>query len=99
MNPEYIGNLDLLTATQRKAEKDLDKKPEELLADVKNKGRGKNSSLRKHLRKKGSKNIIDEKRLKIMELRKSQSQKAIKAAETQLGPALGRFAKKGATKE
>lgn len=99
LNPEYIGNLDLLTAAQRKAEKDLDKKPEELLADVKNRGRGKNSSLRKHLRKKGSKNIIDEKRLKIMELRKSQSQKAIKAAETQLGPALGRFAKKGATKE
>jgi len=96
LNPEYIGNLDLLSAEQRKAEKDLDKAPAELLADVKNRGRGKNSSLRKYLRKKGSRNIIDEKRLKIMELRKNQSEKRIKAAEQELGPALGRFAKKGA---
>ena len=55
-------------------------------------GRGKNSSLRKYLRKKGSRNIIDERRLKIEELRKSQSerqQKKLKAAEEELGPALG----------
>ncbi|KFX87818.1 hypothetical protein O988_09272, partial [Pseudogymnoascus sp. VKM F-3808] len=95
LNPEFIGNLNLQTDEQRKAEKDLDKAPAELLADVKNRGRGKNSSLRKYLRKKGGRNIIDEKKLKIMELRNSQSEKKIKEAEQVLGPALGRFAKKG----
>jgi U3 small nucleolar RNA-associated protein 7 len=99
LNPGYIGNLDLLSAEQRKAEKDLDKKPADPIADIKNRGRGKNSSLRKYLRKKGSRNIIDERRLKIEELRKSQSQKQmerLKATEEELGPALGRFTRKGA---
>jgi len=97
LNPDYIGNLDLMSAEQRKAEKDLDKKPVDPIADVKNRGRGKNSSLRKYLRKKGSRNIIDERRLKIEELRKSQSerqQKRQKVAEEELGPALSRFARK-----
>ncbi|KAK2627532.1 hypothetical protein QTJ16_003498 [Diplocarpon rosae] len=97
LNPEYIGNLDLLTAEQRKAEKDLDKKPVDPLANVKNRGRGKNSSLRKYLRKQGSRNIIDERRLKIEEMKKSQDgkeQKRLKEAENQLGPALSRFATK-----
>jgi U3 small nucleolar RNA-associated protein 7 len=97
LNPEYIGNLDLLSAEQRKAEKDLDKKPEDPIADIKNRGRGKNSSLRKYLRKKGSRNIVDERRLKIEELRKSQSvreNKKLQDQEAELGPALGRFARK-----
>ncbi|RFU25400.1 hypothetical protein B7463_g10935, partial [Scytalidium lignicola] len=99
LNPEYIGNLDLLSAEQRKAEQDLDKKPVDLIADIKNRGRGKNSSLRKYLRKKGSKNIIDQRRLKIEELRKSQMERQknrLKDTEEELGPALGRFARKGA---
>jgi U3 small nucleolar RNA-associated protein 7 len=99
LNPEYIGNLDLLSAAQRKAEKDLDKKPADPIADIKNRGRGKNSSLRKYLRKKGGRNVIDERRLRIEELRKSQSerqQKKLKAAEEELGPALGRFVRKTA---
>ena len=63
----------------------------------KNRGRGKNSSLRKHLRKKGSKNIIDEKRVKIEELRKAQMDRRNRKHEAtaeELGPALGRFARK-----
>jgi U3 small nucleolar RNA-associated protein 7 len=99
LNPEFIGNLDLASAEQRKAEKDLDKKPVDPIADIKNRGRGKNSSLRKYLRKKGSRNIIDERRLKIEELRKSQNerqQEKLKATAEELGPALGRFARKGA---
>ncbi|KAH6721954.1 putative U3 small nucleolar RNA-associated protein 7 [Leptodontidium sp. MPI-SDFR-AT-0119] len=98
LNPEYIGNLDLLTAEQRKAEKDLDKKPVDPVADVKNRGRGKNSSLRKYLRKQGSRNIIDERRLKIEEMKKNQSErqkKKLQEAEQELGPALSRFARKG----
>ena len=99
LNPDYIGNLDLRSEEQRKAERDLDKKPVDPIADIKNRGRGKNSSLRKYLRKKGSKNIIDERRLKIEELRKAQSEKhhqRLKATEEELGPALSRFARKGA---
>lgn len=99
LNPDYIGNLDLRSEEQRKAEKDLDKKPVDPIADIKNRGRGKNSSLRKYLRKKGSKNIIDERRMKIEELRKAQNEKhhqRLKATEEELGPALSRFARKGA---
>jgi U3 small nucleolar RNA-associated protein 7 len=99
LNPDYIGNLDLRSEEQRKAEKDLDKKPVDPIADIKNRGRGKNSSLRKYLRKKGSRNIIDERRLKIEELRKAQSEKhhqRLKVTEEELGPALSRFARKGA---
>lgn len=76
LNPNYIGNLDLTSHEQRQMEKDLDK-PKNTLSVIKNRGRGKNSSLRKYLRKKGSKNVIDERRLRIEELRKKQSQKAI----------------------
>jgi U3 small nucleolar RNA-associated protein 7 len=99
LNPDYIGNLDLMSAEQRKAEQDLDKKPVDPIADIKNRGRGKNSSLRKYLRKKGSKNIVDEKRMRIEELRKSQHEKQkkrLKETEEKLGPALSRFARKGA---
>ncbi|CAL3973553.1 unnamed protein product [Diplocarpon coronariae] len=95
LHPEYIGNLDVLTAEQRKAEKDLDKKPVDPVADVKNRGRGKNSSLRKYLRKQGSRNIIDERRLRIEEMRKRQNgkeQKRHEEAGNELGPALSRFA-------
>lgn len=99
LDPDYIGNLDLKSAEERKQEKDLDKKPADIVADVKNRGRGKNSSLRKYLRKKGSRNIVDERRLKIEELRKTQNlaqRKKLKASEEQLGPALARFARKAA---
>jgi U3 small nucleolar RNA-associated protein 7 len=99
LNPDYIGNLDLASAEQRKAEKDLDKKPVDPIADIKNRGRGKNSNLRKYLREKGGRNIIDEKRLRIEALRKSQTdrqQKKLKESQEDLGPALGRFAREGA---
>ncbi|RAL65855.1 hypothetical protein DID88_005518 [Monilinia fructigena] len=97
LDPNYIGNLDLRSDEQRKAEKDLDKKPEDPMAKIKNRGRGKNSSLRKYLRKKSSRGIIDEQRDRIEELRKSQMQREknrLKTTEEELGPALGRFAKK-----
>ncbi|KAM3075344.1 putative U3 small nucleolar RNA-associated protein 7 [Clarireedia jacksonii] len=99
LDPNYIGNLDLRSDEQRKAEKDLDRKPEDPMAKIKNKGRGKNSSLRKYLRKKSSRGIIDDQRIRIEELRKSQMQKdknRLKSSEAELGPALGRFAKKSA---
>ena len=97
LNPDYVGNLDLASAATRKKEADLDRKPEDPLLTLKNRGRGKNSSLRKYLRKKGKKNVIDETRLKVEALRASQNKRArthLKKHEEELGPALARFAPK-----
>ena len=98
LNPNYVGNLDLVSAAERKKEADLDRKPEDPVAKLRNRGRGKNSSLRKHLRKKGKRNVIDETRLKIDALRMEQNKKArttLKKHEEDLGPGLARFARKG----
>lgn len=98
LNPDFVGNLDLASAADRKKEADLDKKPDDPVLALKNRGRGKNSSLRKHLRKKGKRNVIDEQRLRIDALRMEQNKKArphLKKHEEDLGPALARFAKKG----
>ena len=97
LNPEFVGRLDLASAEQRKLEADLDRRPEDPVLKLKNKGRGKNSSLRKHLRKKGKRNIIDEQRLKIDALRLEQnkrSSKHLKKREEDVGLALARFARK-----
>ena len=98
LTPDFIGNLDSASAAQREKERDLDRKPEDPIEDLKNRGRGKNSSLRKYLRKKGTKNVIDERKVRIQELRKEQARKQKEAqgkGDKELGPALARFAKKG----
>lgn len=97
LNPDFVGNLDLASAASRQREKDLDREPEDLVAKLKNRGRGKNSSLRKHLRKKGTKNIIDERRLRIQDMMKVQNardQKRVQEKKDDFGPALARFATK-----
>ncbi|KAI4177411.1 MAG: hypothetical protein LQ343_000392 [Gyalolechia ehrenbergii] len=100
LNPDYIGRLDLVSAAQRRKEQDLDRKPEDPLKSLKEKarGRGKNSSLRKYLRKKGTKNVVDEKRLQVEDLRKQRDREARgvfkKRKRDELGPALGRFVRK-----
>ena len=108
LDPDYIGKLDLSSAAQRKkaeAEAKAERAGAGADADpaaalkVKNRGRGKNSSLRTYLRKRGARNVVDEKRLRVEALRKDQARKErtkLKAKETELGPALARFAKKGA---
>lgn len=94
LNPDFVGNLDLRSAEEREREKDLDRRPDDPIEDIKNKMRGKNSSLSKYLRKKGNRNVIDEKRMRILELRKQQNEKRVKETKEDLGPALGRFARK-----
>ncbi|KAL8708555.1 MAG: hypothetical protein Q9220_006608 [cf. Caloplaca sp. 1 TL-2023] len=100
LNPDFVGRLDLASAAQRKQEQDLDRKPEDPLKSLKEKarGRGKNSSLRKHLRKKGTKNVIDENRLKVNEMRLQRDREARgvvkKKKRDELGPALSRFVRK-----
>lgn len=104
LDPESVGNLDTASHEQRQREKDLDRKSgneaeKHRIEQLKNRGRGKNSSLRKHLRKKGNKNVIDEHRMRVMELRDKQRQQAKEIREgkqvEQLGPALSRFSRKG----
>ncbi|EME48644.1 hypothetical protein DOTSEDRAFT_141890 [Dothistroma septosporum NZE10] len=104
LDPNFVGNLDTASHEQRQREKDLDRKSgaeadKERIEDLKNRGRGKNSSLRKYLRKKGNKNVIDEHKMRVMEMREKQRQRAKEIKEgkqaKELGPALSRFARKG----
>jgi U3 small nucleolar RNA-associated protein 7 len=97
LDPNFIGSLDSRSHEQRTREKDLDSPAIDPLAKLKerNRGRGKNSALRRHLRKKGGKNIIDEKRVRMEEMKKERAdrEKAKASKEkVELGPALARFA-------
>lgn len=97
LNPDFIGSLDLVSNKKRQEERDLDNKPEDTIEKLKNRGRGRNSALRKYLRKKGHNNVIDDKRLKAESLRKEHAVRAkekLRKEKAGLGPALGRFAKK-----
>ena len=98
LDPNFIGTLDIRSAEQRARDKDLDapSREAEQMAKLKerNRGRGKNSALRRHLRKKGGKNIIDEKRVRMEQMRveKADREKERRTGEKMdLGPALGRF--------
>lgn len=98
LNPEFVGNLDQRSEEQRKLDRDLDAKPEDPVQKLKNRGRGRNSALRKYLRKSGQKNVIDEKRLRIEAALKEQNQRddeKVKRQKEEYGPALARFARKG----
>ncbi|EHK47072.1 hypothetical protein TRIATDRAFT_45960 [Trichoderma atroviride IMI 206040] len=97
LDPNFVGNIDLRSDAQRKAEKDLDAKPADIAEEIRNRARGKNGALKKYLRKQRKRNIIDEKRMRVDELWKEQQKKNDKKrqeVEEDLGPALSRFAKK-----
>ncbi|KAF2712165.1 BING4CT-domain-containing protein [Pleomassaria siparia CBS 279.74] len=98
INPNFVGNLDLASEEQRKREKAADMRPEDKVAEMKKKGRGRNSALRRHLRKNGQSNIIDETKVRAREAMKSRDKKEIekvKKLKKEYGPALERFARKG----
>ncbi|KAL2259488.1 hypothetical protein VTK26DRAFT_6829 [Humicola hyalothermophila] len=97
IDPNFIGNLDLRSEQQRKADRDLDAPAVDIVEEIRNRARGKNTALKKYLRKQRKKNIIDEKRLRAEELYKEmQAKQDQKHQERQaeLGPALARFARK-----
>ena len=99
LDPNFVGNLDLASTEQRKREKDLDAKPEDKIKKLKERGRGRNSALRKHLRKRGQKNVIDEEKVRAREalqMQNSREREKLKRLEVEYGPALARFARKGA---
>lgn len=98
LDPNFIGSLDVRSAEQRARDKDLDAPSleAEQMAKLKerNRGRGKNSALRRHLRKKGGKNIIDEKRVRMEQMRHEKAEREkerITGERMELGPALSRF--------
>ncbi|PSR85571.1 WD40-repeat-containing domain protein [Coniella lustricola] len=97
LDPNFVGNLDLRSEAQRRAERDLDAPPEDVEEEIRNRARGRNAALKKYLRKQRKKNIIDEKRLRVDEIWNELQKKNKQAQEEQqeeLGPALARFAKK-----
>ncbi len=97
LDPNFVGNLDLRSDAQRKAERDLDAPITNIAEDIRNRARGKNGALNKYLRKQRKKNIIDEKRMRIDEMWNEQQKKKDKKrkeVEQDLGPALSRFAKR-----
>ncbi|KAJ6008462.1 hypothetical protein N7540_012438 [Penicillium herquei] len=99
LDPNVIGRLDTINDKKMREVKDLDRRPEDQMEKIKNRGRGRNSALRKYLRKKGRGNVIDEKRLKAEALRKDHAERRkgqLQQARDDLGPALGRFAKRDA---
>ncbi|KAK3649071.1 putative U3 small nucleolar RNA-associated protein 7 [Elasticomyces elasticus] len=103
LDPHFVGKLDTISNQQRQEEKDLDRKTgveaeREKIEKLRNRGRGKNSSMRKFLRKKGNKNVVDEHKMRVLEMREEQKKRAKEAKEGRkedLGPALARFGAKG----
>jgi U3 small nucleolar RNA-associated protein 7 len=97
LDPNFIGNLDLRSEKQRQADRDLDTPAVDIAEEIRNRARGKNSALKKYLRKQRKKNIIDEKRLKAEEMFKEMQEKKDerhKERQAELGPTLARFARK-----
>ncbi|KAH8197830.1 hypothetical protein TruAng_008028 [Truncatella angustata] len=97
LDPNFIGNLDLRSDKQRQAERDLDAKPVDIETEIKHRMRGKNSAMKKYMRKQKHKNIIDEKKMKVEQLweeQKAKNQQKHQDKTEELGPALGRFARK-----
>ena len=79
-------------------EKDLDFKEEDPVERARMRGKGRNSGLRKMLRKEKKRNIVDEKRARIEELMKRRDKREGERMQKQqetYGPALARFARKG----
>ncbi|KAM3551910.1 hypothetical protein MY1884_007480 [Beauveria asiatica] len=97
LDPNFVGQLDLRSDAQRKADRDLDKPAVDVAEEIRNRARGKNGALKKYLRKQRKKNIIDEKRMRVDEMwneQQKQKDKRRQEVEQDLGPALARFARK-----
>ncbi|OAA69615.1 small nucleolar ribonucleoprotein complex subunit [Cordyceps fumosorosea ARSEF 2679] len=97
LDPNFVGQLDLRSEAQRKADRDLDAPATDIAEEIRNRARGKNGALKKYLRKQRKKNIIDEKRMRIDEMwneQQKQKDKKRQEEEQDLGPALARFARR-----
>lgn len=98
LDPDFIGRVDTARA-QREAESKeaaMERKLKESLEkDDKYRTRGRNSALRRLLRKKGGRNVRDERREKLERLKKERAAvRQGKPAREDMGAALERFRKK-----
>ncbi|KAJ4369247.1 putative U3 small nucleolar RNA-associated protein 7 [Neocucurbitaria cava] len=99
LNPNFVGNLDLASDEQRRREYKAERgeKEEDKIERLKKRGRGRNSALRRFLRKSGSKNVIDEEKDRAraaLEAQKRRNQDKREKMKKDYGPALERFAKR-----
>ena len=95
LNPNFIGDLDRASHETRLRERDADQKPEDIVERLKKKARGKNSALKRYLRKKNQRNVITHEKLRVMEARKENNAKERLKRQSEAekyGPALARFA-------
>lgn len=108
LDPNFIGGIDARAPDERKqalrlvTTSETDKiKEENTKLQPKAKTRGKNSALRRYLRKKAN-NVIDERRLRVQEswekektMRQNyrKQQRGLPVDDTEVGPALSRFGK------
>jgi U3 small nucleolar RNA-associated protein 7 len=100
LDPNFVGNLDLASEQQRRHERDLDAKPVDKIAKLKlkQKQRGRNSALRRYLRKSGQSNVITDEKIRAreaLEARKTKMTDKFEKEQRSYGPALSRFARKG----
>ncbi|KAH9874892.1 hypothetical protein J1614_004379 [Plenodomus biglobosus] len=100
LDPNYIANLDLASQAQRDKEWKAYKgeKEEDRVEKLKKRGRGRNSALRRYLRKSGAKNVVDEERERAREAMRVSAKREKERRDKmkkEYGPALERFARKG----
>jgi U3 small nucleolar RNA-associated protein 7 len=98
LNPNFVGNLDLASNEQRQKEykEQRGEKKEDKVDMLRKRGKGRNSALRRFIRKSGNKNIIDGEKERAREALKNMQQRTQEKREKMkqdYGPALGRFAR------
>lgn len=98
MDPDMIGKVDRSAVALAKQEAQAERtgrKREETEEQKRKRMRGKNSAMKRYVRKKNANNVIDAKTLRFEELKKKrEAQRAGQQSEAEkLGPALERFAR------
>ncbi|KAF1829914.1 BING4CT-domain-containing protein [Decorospora gaudefroyi] len=101
LDPDYIGNLDLVSNDVREAERrrDQGEQAPDRVEKLKKRGKGRNSALRRFLRKSGGKdvNVVDAERERAREAMRGLQRREVERRERlkkDYGPALERFARK-----
>jgi len=97
LDPDFVGRVDTRHANRSKERLEADQErrlQEGLEKDEKYRTRGRNSALRRMLRKKSGKNVRDERRDKLERLKVQRQERNKGVVTKSLGAALDRFGKK-----
>ncbi|KAI5786892.1 WD40-repeat-containing domain protein [Pyronema domesticum] len=93
-DPDFVGKIDLASKErkeERTKEEDAKRIEEAANKDERFRMRGKNSALRRMLRKKSGKNVRDERREKLEKMIAARAERRSGVVKKSLGPALDRF--------